>query len=169
MEHSLSPLELRRSWRTTALVASAVAVVALAVLIALGVALLGEPVAERVQQTARGPAFPAPATPPPPRTAGEALPTPSRADTSVLVLNGNGRSGAAAETATRVGGAGYLVAGTANAPTSGYRRSLVMYRPGRRMEAKRLASDLGVRVVGPLDGLRPGQLMGAHIVLIVGA
>jgi hypothetical protein len=43
-----------------------------------------------------------------------------------------------------------------------------MYRPGRRPEGERLARDLGVAVVGPLDGIRPKSIGRAHAVLIVG-
>jgi hypothetical protein len=43
-----------------------------------------------------------------------------------------------------------------------------MYRPGRRPEGERLARDLGVKVVGPLDGLRPKAIGRAHAVLIIG-
>jgi hypothetical protein len=44
-----------------------------------------------------------------------------------------------------------------------------MYRPGYAAEAARLAHDLHVRIVSPLDGMRPAQLMGAHLVLILGS
>jgi hypothetical protein len=50
-----------------------------------------------------------------------------------------------------------------------YSRSIVMYRPGYEGEGRRLARDLGVRMVGPLDGMRPVQLHGAQAVLILGA
>jgi hypothetical protein len=43
-----------------------------------------------------------------------------------------------------------------------------MYRPGFRGEAKRLASDLGIRRVSPLDGLRARDLQGAHLAFVVG-
>jgi hypothetical protein len=43
-----------------------------------------------------------------------------------------------------------------------------MYRRGFKGEAQRLARDLGVHVVSPLDGVRPGQLHGAQAVLILG-
>jgi hypothetical protein len=43
-----------------------------------------------------------------------------------------------------------------------------MYRRGFEGEARRLASDLGVTVVGPLDGMRPAELQGAQAVLILG-
>jgi hypothetical protein len=172
MEHSLSPFELSRPWRITALVASAVALLELVALVAAGIALLGDPIASHAREAARGPAFPKPAKPAPQPAripAEKHLPTLARADTSVLVLNGNGRTGAASEMATRVAGVGYIVAGAANAPRSDYRRSLVMYRPGRHTEATRLARDLHIRVVGPLDGLRASQLMGAHLVLVIGS
>jgi hypothetical protein len=92
-----------------------------------------------------------------------------RRKTGVLVLNGNGRTGAASVAANRVTQRGYRVRGVANAPNAGYARSIVMYRPGFKSEGARLARDLGVPIVGPLDGMRPSQLNGAHTVLILGA
>ena len=44
-----------------------------------------------------------------------------------------------------------------------------MYRKGFEGEGRRLARDLGIRIVGPLDGLRTSQLHGAHAVVVVGA
>ena len=44
-----------------------------------------------------------------------------------------------------------------------------MYRRGFEGEGRRLARDLGIRIVGPLDGLRASQLHGAHTVVVVGA
>jgi LytR cell envelope-related transcriptional attenuator len=162
-------LPLPHPWRRTAIVASAFAVLELAAIVVLAVVLLGKPVADRVREHAQGPAYPKATKPEAVRApAYRQLPLLTRADTSVLVLNGNGTQGAAGETAARVEGKGYLVAGAANAQKTSYRRSIVMYRKGRRAEANRLARDLKIRVVGPLDGLRPGQLMGAHLVVIVG-
>jgi hypothetical protein len=43
-----------------------------------------------------------------------------------------------------------------------------MYRTGYRGEALRLARDLKLKVVGPLDGVRPKELMGAHLALVLG-
>jgi len=91
-----------------------------------------------------------------------------RRKVTVLVLNGNGRRGAAATAASRVSGKGYRIGLVANAPSHDYAASLVMYRPGFKGEAQRLARDLGVKVVSPLDGVRPGQLHGAQAVLILG-
>ena len=62
----------------------------------------------------------------------------------------------------------YLIAGTANAPRTDFARSLVMYRPGYKGEAMRLAKDVRVRRVVPLDGMRAAALQGAHIALILG-
>jgi hypothetical protein len=43
-----------------------------------------------------------------------------------------------------------------------------MYRAGYAAEGVRLGRDLHVRIVRPLDGMRPTQLLGAHLVLIMG-
>ncbi len=93
----------------------------------------------------------------------------SRAETSVIVLNGSGRSGAAAERADRVRGLGYTIGTVGNAPRSDFTRTLVMFRRGYRAEAARLAADLKLKIVGPLDGLRPADMLGAHVALIVGS
>jgi len=91
-----------------------------------------------------------------------------RRNVKVVVLNGNGRQGAAAAAASRVSRRGYRIGVVANAPSHDYPRSIVMYRSGFAAEGRRLARDLGVPIVSPLDGLRPGQLGGAHAVLILG-
>ncbi len=103
-----------------------------------------------------------------------AVKTPPAADlprrrVSVVVLNGNGRQGAAAATSSRIEGRGYRISAVGNAPSHDYPSSLVMYRPGFAAEGKRLARDLGIRLVSPLDGMRPGQLHGAHTVVILGS
>ena len=67
-----------------------------------------------------------------------------RSSVSVLVLNGNGVSGAAGSLATRLGASGYRSATAADAPRQDYARSVVLYRPGWVREARRLAHDAGV-------------------------
>lgn len=106
----------------------------------------------------------------PKTTAGKPAvrPLQPRTDTSVLVLNGNGVSGAASAAAEQVRAKKYLIAGTGNAATTDYPRSIVMFRPGFRREARRLGKDLGIRRVVPLDGMRPGELQGAHVVVVLG-
>jgi hypothetical protein len=173
------PLQLERvevavrPWRLAALALTAVAAVELMLLVVVGGALLAKPesgartAAKRPAATraasagAATPARPVAA----PVTAAE-LP---RRKVGVLVLNGNGRQGAAGAAAARVSGRGYRVRGVANAPSHDYARSIVMYRPGFEGEGRRLAADLGIRVVGPLDGMRPRELHGAHTVLILGS
>ena len=81
-----------------------------------------------------------------------------RTKVRVLVLNGNGRQGAAAVAAARVRQRGYRIGGVANASRSNFARSIVMYRPGFVGEGRRLARDLGVKQVTPLDGMRLSQL-----------
>lgn len=158
-----------RPWRTAALVASTLAVAELVVLVGLAVAFLGKPVAERMEARAQERAFaPAPKPKAKPTKATPSAPALPRGETSVIILNGNGRAGAASEAGARVHGLGYLIANVGNAPRSDYARTLVMYRPGTRAEAQRLAKDVGGTVVAPLDGMKPAELMGAHVALILG-
>ena len=44
-----------------------------------------------------------------------------------------------------------------------------MYRAGYRAEGLRLAHDLKVKVVGPLDGLAPSVLNGGQLAIVLGA
>jgi hypothetical protein len=152
-------------WRTATLVASGLAALELVLLLIVGVALLSKPLAAHAKEAATTRALGI--TPEPSRPEPKSA-TLARAETSVLVLNGNGISGAAAETASRVRARGYSVTGTGNAARS-YGQSVVMYRPGRRPEAQRLAHDLGVRLVGPLDGVNLRQLLGAQVVVVLGS
>ncbi len=166
MEHSLP--QVRSPWRTATLVASAVAAAELVILVVLGFALLAEPVSQRVRQTAEAKVL-APVTPRPRAAVPAGKPRLSRAETSVIVLNGSGRSGAAAANADRVRGLGYTIGTVGNAPRSDFTRTLVMFRRGYRAEAVRLAADLKLKIVGPLDGLRTADMLGAHVALIVGS
>ena len=43
-----------------------------------------------------------------------------------------------------------------------------MYRPGFRAEGLRLARDMHVKVVGPLDGLKRSALHGGQLAVILG-
>ncbi len=172
MDHPLRPApSLSPSlWRSAAVVASLVAVVELALLIAAGVALLtrdGGSAPTRHQAPA---AHARPAKAHPARSAGaepaaKALP---RTKVGVVVLNGNGRAGAAAAAAARVHHHGYRIRKVGNATRMSYAHSLVMFKPGFASEGRRFARDLGIRLVGPLDGMRAAQLRGAQVVLILG-
>ncbi len=85
----------------------------------------------------------------------------------MLVLNGNGRTGAAAPPRRGFTRKGYKIGAVTNAPQL-VPRSIVMYRPGFAGEGRRLGGDLGVKLVTPLDGMRAGQLGRAQVVFILG-
>jgi hypothetical protein len=161
MEHAH---DLVRPWRRATIAVSALAAIELVLLAGVAIVLLGNPLAGHFRASA------AAAAAPPKRTAAN---TPAkkailpRDEISVMVLNGNGRAGAAHTAADRVQARGYLLGNVGNAPSI-TPRSLVMFRPGYEAEARRLGRDLRVRLVRPLDGMRPRQLLGAHLVLIVG-
>jgi hypothetical protein len=156
----ISAPELRpQPLRPATLVVCGVAAFVLTVLLVVAVWAMSKPSTADAKRAAAK--HKAPGRPEPKR------PTLTRAQTSVLVLNGNGITGAAAAEASRVRARGYKLSGTGNAaPANG--QSVVMYRPGHRPEAKRLARDEGIALVGPLDGLKPRQLHGAQVVIVLG-
>jgi hypothetical protein len=173
LDAPLSPEALVRPWRTATLVASLVAAVELVVLIVLAFALLAKPIAHSVQRHAEAHALaaakPKPAAVVPHKKFVLAIPRHTREQTGVLVLNGNGRSGAAGNAAASLGALGYRVRGTANAKRQDYANSVVMYKRGWAGEGNRLAHDLHVKVVGPLDGIAPSALHGSQLVVVLGA
>ncbi len=152
-------------WRTAALVAATIAAIELLLLVGVALAFAGRPLAREVEQAVKGERT---KQRPMSQPAARATPSLPRHQTSVLVLNGNGMPGAAGENAERVRRLRYVVAGATNAPRSNFPRSIVMFRPGFRGEAVRLARDLRVRRVAPLDGLRAAELQGAHVALVLG-
>jgi Sec-independent protein translocase protein TatA len=173
-------IELVRPWRTATLVASGVAALELVALVVLGLVLLGRSLAPNVHAAAAKAAqepkkhAAAPAkheTRPKPAHATRPARLLPRSKTGVLVLNGNGINGAAAQAATVVRARGYRVTGTKNAPRTGYPSWRLMTAPGYAAEATRFARDLDLARsrVGPLDGMTPKQLHGAKLVLILGA
>lgn len=168
MEQPVPVEVLVRPWRTATLVASAVAAVELVIIVVAGVALVGKPLTEKMRDAARNRSLgaPAPAAPKKPKIASS-VPRLARGETSVMVLNGNGVSGAAHAAAARVRARGYSLGEVGNAKRTDFMRSVVMYRPGYRGEAVRLARDLRIKIVGPLDGLRTRDLLGAHVVFVV--
>lgn len=172
MDHPLvAPEALIRPWRTAAYIAGGIALAELLLLLVIGGGALLQVVSDRVQLAAREHAL-APATVQKPavrKPAPVAVAKRPRSRTVVLVLNGNGRTGAAASAASRVRKRGYKIGFVGNAPRSDFARSLVMFRPGFAGEGHRLARDLRVKIVGPLDGMRVRQLEGAHVVFILGA
>lgn len=173
MQHA-QPIPSPFPWRTATLVVGAIAALELVALIAFGVARLAP---KRAAAPAARATHAASATHAARAIAPErvrhvaAAPTHSlrpRAKVRVLVLNGNGRSGAAAAEAQRLAAHGYRIGGAANAQRHDYARSMVLFVPGWAKEARRLGRDVGVRLVAPLDGLPRTQLRGSKIVLLLG-
>lgn len=174
MDHPLvAPDALVRPWRLAAYIAGAIAVAELLLLLVVGGGALIETVSDHVQVAARERALAPPPAPASKRSTRKHAPvtvakTPRRR-TVVMVLNGNGRTGAAASAASSVRGRGYRIGTVGNAPRTDFPRSLVMYKPGFAGEGRRLATDLGVKQVGPLDGVRTRELGRAQLVFILGA
>jgi LytR cell envelope-related transcriptional attenuator len=162
----VQPLPSSSPWRAATAVVTLVAVVELlALLVVAGVRLAPSRHAPAKQVAAQ----PATAAKPEAHVAlAPSHPLRPRTRVRVLVLNGNGISGAAAEAAQRLEVEGYRVGGTTNAARHDYAQSMVMFAPGWAKEARRLAHDAGVRVITPLDGLKTPQLKGSKIVLLLG-
>ena len=160
VEHAL-PNPSRHPWRTIAVVAAGIATLELIALVVTATALVAKPMAKHARAAAAKHASA-------PKAKAPARPVLARRLVTVTVLNGNGVSGAAAQTASRVRARGYKIRKVGNAPRSGYGRSVVMYRSGFRSEALRLGRDLGIGLVSPLDGLRAGNLAGARLAVVVG-
>jgi LytR cell envelope-related transcriptional attenuator len=153
-------------WRAATVVVGVVALVELvALLVVAGVRLA--PSRHAVAKTA--PAPKAAATKPAVRVPlAPTHPLRPRRKVRVLILNGNGVSGAAADAAQRLEVEGYRIGGAANARRHDYAKSMVMFAPGWAKEARRLARDAGVPLVTPLDGVKTTELKGSKIVLLLG-
>jgi hypothetical protein len=157
------PIQITWRWRTVALVAAGVAGLELVGLVLAGSALLARSSAHAAAIPAKRPHRAASK-----RHRTTAAPLLARARTAVLILNGGGRAGAAAAEAQLARAHGYPISRVGNAPTRGYGRSVVMYRARFRREGLRLARDLRIGLVGPLDGVRPRLLGRARVVVILG-
>jgi hypothetical protein len=172
----LTSHELIRPWRRATFVAGGVAALELLVILGVGAKMLARPVSHVIQREAVAVATPKAAAPEPKALrqaihrmnapAGKARP---RGHVKIMVFNGNGKAGAAGSEASRLSKLGYKIAGATNAGHQDYATSVVMYRPGFRAEGLRLAKDLGVRVVGPLDGITVSALRGGQLAVVVGA
>lgn len=181
MDHSVE-LPPAQPWRSAAIVATAIAIVELFVLVMVGVAFGAKFLADKkdtataaavhaIRKEVTATVGGAPKTSPAPgkeKAAAKGEPKLSRRQTSVIVLNGNGIPGAAATTADQVRGLHYVITATGNAPRTDFNRSMVMFRPGFKAEALRLAKDMDFRRVAPLDGISRVDLQGAHLALIIG-
>jgi len=164
--------ELVRPWRRATLVAGTIAALELVLLVAAASMLLAKPLSHVIQRQAVA------AATAPPKQLQEAIKKMNapagkarhpRSAIRIMVFNGNGQSGAAGSEASRLHSLGYRISGTGNARRQDYASSVVMYKPGFRAEGLRLAHDLGIRVVGPLDGIRTSALGGGQLAVVVGA
>lgn len=158
-------------WRAVAVVTAGFALVELVALIAIGLIHLAprataEPTAKTAAPVAHTPRHVHVRVVPTAKV--PSVPLRPRSRVRVLVLNGNGVGGAASAEASRLQARGYRIGGATNAERHDYARSMVMFAPGWSKEAHRLAHDIGVRMVAPVDGLHPSQLRGSGVVLLLG-
>jgi hypothetical protein len=173
-------------WRRAAIIVGVVAALELIALVVVALAFVAKPFADSPQKPTQ-----AAATSPAEGEKGDGEPAAAaagtgqaggsgaeaavvaelpRTKTGVLVLNGNGLAGAAGQLASVVQALRYPVSGVGDAAHRNFPRTIVMYRGGFHGEADRLAKDLGLardRIM-PLDGMRPADLQGAKLVVIVG-
>lgn len=169
-----TPDALIRPWRTATLVASLIAALELVLLVGAAFLLLAKPLANAVRHHAEAAAF-APAkkhvTAAPVVHHAVKIPAAklSRHQTKVFVFNGNGRTGAASTEAAALMRLGYRIPGTGNAAHQNYATTVVMYRRGYEGEGRRLARDMHVQVVGPLDGVKASALHGGQLAVVLGA
>ena len=172
MDTPIHQLELVRPWRTATLVAAGIAAVELVLLVVAGLILAGRSIAPHAHSAAaRHARKPSSSTPAAPKLhLAPVVAHLPRSKVGVIILNGNGIHGAAASAAALVSARGYVVKQVGNARSTGYPAWRLMYRPGFAGEAKRFARDLGMSAAtfGPLDGMKPAQLHGAKLVLILG-
>jgi LytR cell envelope-related transcriptional attenuator len=166
LDHSVAPsFELgAHDWRKLTIVLGAIAAVEALVILVVAVVLIVPRVSNHL---AKADSVVPPGATGPHTPAGRAKLSP--AQTPVMVLNGNGQSGAAAASATKVRRLGYKLGLVGNAQRQDYPVSLVMYRPGLRPEALKFAKNMQIRTVGPLDGIKASKLGRAKLVYIVGA
>jgi hypothetical protein len=152
-------------WRAATLVVGAVAAIELAALIGIGAVHLApkHAAAAAAKPESAAPVVHTRKVAPPP-----SHPLRARRSVRVLILNGNGRQGAASSEAARLESAGYRIGGAENAQRHNYAQSMVLYVPGWVKEARRLAHDTGIRMVAPVDGLRASALKGSKTVVILG-
>ena len=138
------PETLVRPWRTATIVASTVAAFELVLILILGVALLGKPLSERMRDTAQQHTLGIETKAKPKPKIGSSKPQLARGETSVLILNGNGVSGAAHATAAEVEARGYSIGDVGNAKQDG------LHALGRHVPA-------GVPRRGDAPGARPAD------------
>jgi hypothetical protein len=89
------------------------------------------------------------------------------ADVEVAVLNGTSINGLAGKVASDIEASGYAVGAITNT-TPGIKKTEVLYEDGQKPAAQKVASDLGVKEVMPLDHDSRDLAAGADVVVIAG-
>jgi hypothetical protein len=177
MDHSVE-YEPIQPWRVAAMIATGIAAVELFILLLIGFVVGAKAFSDKTE-TATVAAIQREVPKAAQTQAAENKPAESakkkqepkvlpRGKTSLVVLNGNGIPGAAAVSADTAHSLHYIVTATGNAPSTDFARSMIMFRPGFKPAAQRLAKDMGVKAVTPLDGITKGDLQGAQLALIIG-
>ena len=162
MEHALHP---DHPWRTIAVVAGGIAALELLGLVIVAAALLAKPVAHHIKAAAVERDRRAVGTEAKEVSRGAAPAPQRRLRDSAERERRHGRSlGHRFARSAR----GYKIRFVGNAPRGSYGRSVVIYRGARRAEAYRLSRDLGIRLISPLDGLRPKSFAGAQLAVVIG-
>ena len=146
--------------------ASSVAALRLVALVILGVVLLAKPVSEHVRQAAQARVL-APVKAKPSRATGRGAEAGPGGDVRDRPQRQRPRRSSRVERREGAQLRLYDRHGRERAAQR-FTRTLVMYRKGYQAEGARLAKDLRVKIVGPLD-LRPADMLGAHVALVVGA
>src|SRR5215207_6496774 len=118
MEHSFAqPLESVHQWRRAAFVAGSVAALELLVLVGIGVKVVVPKVAGELRTAAAHQVLDV-APPIRPKKLPPGKPKLARSETSIAVLNGNGRPGAASEASARINKLDYIIGSVGNAQRS---------------------------------------------------
>jgi LytR cell envelope-related transcriptional attenuator len=89
------------------------------------------------------------------------------ADVKVAVLNGTSLDGLAGKVASDVTASGYKVVAVTNTDP-GFTRTEVLYQKHEKAAAQKLARDLGVEEVKPIDKVSRERAGGADVVVIAG-
>jgi hypothetical protein len=182
MDHSLDhsvEYEPLQPWRAAAMIATGVAAVELFLLLLIGFVLGAKAFSDKTETATIAAIKREVPQAAQTQTSNEQKPAESaqkkeepkvlpRSKTSVVILNGNGIPGAAAVNADKAQSMHYIITATGNAPSTDFARSMVMFRPGFKPAAQRLAKDMGIKAVTPLDGITKGDLQGAQLALIIG-
>ena len=85
----------------------------------------------------------------------------------VSVLNGTSVAGLAATYGDKVEGKGFSLGAVTNSSSS-FAESVVMFRPGSKPEARRVAKQLSIQKLQPMNGEIEAVAAGADVAVIVG-